>query len=394
LVLLALTACNGDSQDENPEPETPTNSYGSYLYNGVEKNIGDAVFGLSESSDLLLIMTDEDGRKLKINITDYDGEGYYEKPTLEAPFLSGGLRFNHMGELRRYVLQYPDTSSVTILDSSSDFISGSFDLRYVDPETQNQANCMEGQFVDVPLFELLPATVGQDFISGYYVWTIDSIHTRITNTFFVETYVYASDDLGAAQERLFRFDVLPLSFSESGRAFYGYTDTPSLNWNYETEVSFDGTLINTTELEDEHWISIRFEDLPIDELPKPYGSDGELLLYRADEIISFDEVSLNLEWGADPVLVASNQAGNVLIVQMPVGVSNPTGLETNAGRPGVVLEILFFTSENDVEPQWTSSGFMHDEYVAEGIRNIGFETYYLAPDNVVPTFLRMKNYSL
>jgi hypothetical protein len=397
LSILFLFGCNEDETngDDPPMETTTANDYGSYLYNGVEKNLVDGFFRISESGELVLNLVDQNERLLRLFLYGFEGNGVFENPA-PMPQFSGSQFYLFDGSTETFWLRNDSTSSVLVLSSSGDLISGSFDLRFTGQNSLIGANWTEGQFYDVPAYELQTASVGAQYLRGGVLTTIDSIHTRITNTFFGEIYVYGTTFHGLSTRSVFRFEIF---VEDNGlpypRVWYGGEPYQLSLYDSDVENSFDGNGITTGEIKGEHnGISIRFDNQPIDEYPKPYGADGELVLYRPDETFAFDEVNVILDFGADTVLVATNQSGNKLIAKRPPWTSYQGGLNTNGERPGVDIEFFFYSLDGNVEPEWTSRGYMHYDYNDDGSINLGYETYYLAPDDIIPTYLRMKNHIL
>jgi len=394
--LLFLIACNEDEPDvdDTPMETTTTNDYGSYLYNGEEKNLIDGFFRVSESNELLLTLVDEDDRVGRLFLYDFDGSGLFQNPA-PTPELTG-RQYYFLDGMPEYFWLSNDSSMVSVLNLSEDLVSGSFSLSFTGAANLIGANWTEGQFYDVPAYELVSAGVGEKYLSRGTLVTIDSMHTRITNTFFAETYIYGTSDLGYTTRDVFRFEsFLPDDLVNPPWIFYGSEPYQFYDYVFNVENSFSENSFTTDEIVDEHHrISIRFENQSIDEQPKPFGADGELLLYRQDETIGFDEVNINLDYGADTVLVATNQFGNTLIAEQPPVTSYQFGLDTNGERPGVDIQLCFYSSGTASEPDWTSRGYMHYRILESGIINLGYETYYLAPDDIIPTYLRMKNHIL
>ena len=396
LSLLFLIACNEDDPDvdDTPVQTTTTNDYGSYLYNGVEKKLVDGFFRVGESDELLLTLVDEDDRVGSLFLYDFDESGLFQNPA-PTPELIGRQYFLFEGSSESLWLRNDSTSSVLVLSSSGDLITGSFDLRFAGENSLIAAYWTEGQFYDVPVYELQTASVGAQYLRAGILTTIDSIHTRITNTFFGEIYVYGTTFHERNTRSVFRFEI----FVEHNVLNYPgvrYGEEPYLLSSYsDVENSFDGSSISSGEIKDEYnGISIRFTNQPIDEYPKPYGADGELVLHRPDETIAFDEVNVILDWGADTVLVATNQSGNKLIARQPPLTSYQAGIDTNSEKPGVDIQLLYYFTDDNLEPDWTSRGYMHYEFNDDGTINLGYETYYLAPDDIIPTYLRIKNHQL
>jgi hypothetical protein len=105
-------------------------------------------------------------------------------------------------------------------------------------------------------------------------------------------------------------------------------------------------------------------------------------------------VDVNLDYGADTVVVATNSAGNTLIAARPPLTFYQYGLQTNSEMPGVDIQLYYYSDGSAPEPDWTSRGYMHYDWVEDQIINLGYETYYLAPDHIIPTYLRIKNHQL
>lgn len=395
LSTLLLFACNEDDSeiDDFPTEETTTD-YGAYLYNGVEKNLVDGFFRVSESDNLLLTLVDEDERTLQLFLYDFDGPGVFQRPSPTLQ-LSGNQYYFFEGSQGVFWLSN-DSSGVSVLTVSDQLVSGSFDLSFIGSTELVRAGWTEGQFYEVPAYELVTAGVGEQYITHGSLVIIDSIHTRITNTFFAEIYVYGTSLQGGRSRDVFRFEInVPDNTVNPPGVRYGTEPYLLSSDDYDVENSFDGNAITTGEIKDNsHGMSIRFENQPIDEYPKDYGADGELLLYRPDETIAFDLVDINLDYGADTVVVATNSAGNTLIAAQPPLTSYPIGLETNSERPGVDIQLYYYSDGSAPEPDWTSRGYMHYDWEENQTINLGYETYYLAPEDIIPTYLRIKNHQL
>jgi hypothetical protein len=395
LSALFLIACNEDDTENNEVPsEQETADYGSYLYNGVEKNLVGGFFRVSESDELLLKLVDEDQRMLRLSLYDFDGPGVFQRPSQTTEF-DGSQIYTFEGSLESLWLGN-DSSNVSVLNVSDQLISGSFDLRLINSGVLIGANWSDGQFYDVPAYELEAAGVGAQYLSRGSLITIDSIHSRITNTFFGEIYVYGTSFHGRQSRDVFRFEIyVPENTINPPGVRYGTTPYFFSLYDYDVENSFDGNSISSGEIKDNaHGMSIRFENQPIDEYPKDYGADGELVLYRPDETINFDVVDVNLDYGADTVVVATNSAGNTLIAARPPLTFYQYGLQTNSEMPGVDIQLYYYSDGSAPEPDWTSRGYMHYDWVEDQIINLGYETYYLAPDHIIPTYLRIKNHQL
>lgn len=393
IIMPFLIACNPDEQEPEP-PEAPviTGDYGTYRYNGVEKTIVEASFHLLDSGNLLLTLVDEDERESAIEIYDFDGQGHYPWPASAPPGLTA-LHFYLDGDLERnFQLNHLETSSITVTDYSATSISGAFDLKLSSPQNVVQSNWTDGQFFDVPAFEMLPAEPGRDLLLFKRIMTIDSMHTRLTNTFFLETYLYASTRLGTKHTRLFRWN---LQADGTVNPPYPYFGSPEFFvWLYnsdpDAEISFDGNTITTSLIDH----TIFFEDLPVNEYPKPFGLPGELLLYSGSEVISFDEVDIDIVLAqSDTAVTATNQSGNVLVARW-LPSNPPSGLSTNHERPGVAVELSFYTSSGQAQPDWSVIGFMQYEHVADEIVNLGFETAFRSPPVEPPTYIRLKDHPL
>lgn len=373
----ALCSCNSDDATPIEDTMPPQTVYGSYLFNGVEKEIHEAWHRMLFSGTLEIGLVDEDERELMLYLNAFSGPGVHEFPAIpQELFARQYIGFNNWEHEK---LLYQDSSRAEVFEyNESGAVAGSFDLHLVHEGFVTRDYLEGGDFSNVPMADVPGVPhAGMVYYRSNRKRYIDSLQARISNTFLLETYVYASTRGGNKTVDIFRMDIGPDGEQGTPRIYHGpllyayalqtYVEAA---YDYNANAQTMSSPLLTAGSTD---MQIRFDGVPITDFPKAFGAPGEILLYKGNDMVAFTSVTLDIEWYANPILTATNPQGNYLkVVYAPI--SNSFMINTNPSQPGGEVLLEFYESENDTEPAWSRLGSMRYKYSSDQTVNIGFET--------------------
>ena len=381
-----MASCK-EEEENHPEQSDPNSSLGRYEYNFIEKDIVDGFVRATGDSILVLTLIDEDHRVMNARLLNYETRTTFTYPGEVDELVAGQQNeFNEIGAFLGMSTQ--DTSFIQITNQivPGEMISGNFDLTFSSNLGASLSLWENGHFNNLPFIEItgIPAE-GMNYHYTYNQIFIDSIFTRFTNTYKLETYIYAKRKFGLPVFELIRWNINETgNIIQPDTAYYN----PFLgvrcglvmvgNFSYDPVLKvLNSDILEGTELARE--IQIRFKDLAVEEFPLPYSNAGELVLYHQDETIIFEDVQLNMNVGATPILEAQNSENKRLEIIYSAA-ETTMSLNYPAHKPGAEVQLAFWENYGDPDPTWTVSGFIDVENAENEKVNIGFETPFLPRD--------------